>query len=180
MPVTGYTRQSLANIQPNLNINAADFNAEFNVLATAFDNTSGHDHSGSVAGDGAKISLTTSITGILPTANGGTGSATITGSGLPVFQTSPTIITPALTGPITIGTGGLTITTGGITVTGNSTITGTLQTSGALIVNTGGFTVSAGGITATGNSTITGTLTTSGALTASAGGVFDGSNRVFS
>ncbi len=197
---SGYTRQALANIQPLLNINAADLNVEFNTLANAFDSTSGHDHSGSVAGDGAKISLTTAITGILPTANGGTGSATITGSGLPVFQISPTIITPALTGPITLGTGGLTITTGGltvsaggITVTGNSTITGTGNVTSTLLVG-GALTVSAGGITVTGNITITGTLITSGALTVSsggmvvtaggmnaiAGGVFDAGLRVFS
>ena len=74
--VAGYTRQALANIQPGLRANAEDCNAEWNQLATAFDNTAGHDHSGSVAGDAAKIPLTTAVTGVLPIANGGTGSAT--------------------------------------------------------------------------------------------------------
>jgi hypothetical protein len=40
------------------------------------------------------LPLTTGVTGILPIANGGTGSATATGSGTPVFSTSPTLTTP--------------------------------------------------------------------------------------
>ena len=72
----GYIRQSSAEIQPSLAINAEDLNAEFDQLASAFDSTSGHDHSGSVSGDGAKIGLTTAVTGALPVANGGTGLTT--------------------------------------------------------------------------------------------------------
>lgn len=70
---TGYVRQSSGNIQPGLVANAEDLNAEFNALVSAFDNTVGHDHSGSVSGDGAKINAASSLTGILPVANGGTG-----------------------------------------------------------------------------------------------------------
>lgn len=157
MAANGYVRQSSANIQPNLNINSADLNAEYNVLATAFDNTSGHDHSGSVAGDGAKIILTTSVTGTLPIANGGTGSTTATGAGLTVLQTSPTILTPtiaSITGPTTIATGTLTSAVG-------------------IVVTTGGLTVTAGGANITGNSTVT------GAFNATAG-IQDNSNRVYS
>jgi len=76
MSTTGYTRQSSANIQPNLTIDAGDLNAEYNQLASAFDNTTGHDHSGSSTGVGQQISLTAAVTGILPAANGGTGTST--------------------------------------------------------------------------------------------------------
>lgn len=77
----GYVRQSTANIQPNLEINAGDHNAEYDEIAAAFDNTTGHDHSGGATGVGAKISMTASVTGTLPIANGGTGLATIGTSG---------------------------------------------------------------------------------------------------
>lgn len=78
----GYTRQAAANIQAGLRANAEDVDAEYDALARAFDNAAGHDHSGSVAGDGAKISLTAGVTGVLPIANGGTGSS---GGTAPVF-----------------------------------------------------------------------------------------------
>src|ERR1041385_293815 len=69
----GYTRQSAGNIQAGLPIQSADLNNEFNQLQSAFDTTTGHDHSGSASGTGAKIALATSVTGVLPVANGGTG-----------------------------------------------------------------------------------------------------------
>ena len=69
--MAGYTRQSASSIQNTLDITAAPLNAEFNQLQTAF-GTSGHTHTG-VAGDSAKISLTSSVTGYLPAANGGVG-----------------------------------------------------------------------------------------------------------
>jgi hypothetical protein len=68
---TGYSRQSAASIVSGLTITAAAFNNEFNQLQSAFDTTSGHNHDGSTAGCGPKIVLTTSVTGVLPTANGG-------------------------------------------------------------------------------------------------------------
>jgi hypothetical protein len=74
MVATGYTRQSAAEITTGATIDAADLNAEFEALATAFDATSGHDHSGAALGK--PIVLTTSVTGTLPIANGGTGGAT--------------------------------------------------------------------------------------------------------
>ena len=46
-----------------------------------------------------QVHLATDVSGILATTNGGTGSATITGSGIPVFQTSPTINSPSITNP---------------------------------------------------------------------------------
>jgi hypothetical protein len=70
--MTGYTRQSAANISDGLTIFAEDINNEFNAIQTAFNGTTGHTHDGSI-GSGPKISLTTSISGILPAANGGSG-----------------------------------------------------------------------------------------------------------
>lgn len=45
---------------------------------------------------GAVVSLTADVSGILPIANGGTASATATGSGSAVLATSPTLVTPVL------------------------------------------------------------------------------------
>ena len=42
------------------------------------------------------VVLTTDVTGILPTANGGTGTSSSTGSGALVLATSPTLVTPIL------------------------------------------------------------------------------------
>lgn len=69
---SGYTRQSAGNIQAGLPIQAADLNNEFNQLQSAFDTTTGHDHSGSASGTGAKINLANAVTSVLPLANGGT------------------------------------------------------------------------------------------------------------
>lgn len=68
----GYTRQALANIANGLTIFAVDINNELNAVQSAFNGTSGHAHDGSI-GNGPKIGLTTSITGVLPVANGGLG-----------------------------------------------------------------------------------------------------------
>lgn len=70
---TGYTRQST--ITTGNTIEASDFNDEFNLLEDAFNASTGHSHDGS-AGESQKIPLTTSVTGTLPVANGGTGGAT--------------------------------------------------------------------------------------------------------
>jgi hypothetical protein len=68
--MTGYTRQSTADIQPGQDITASPLNAEFNQLQSAFDASTGHSHDGT-AGNAPKIDLTTSISGVLPVANGG-------------------------------------------------------------------------------------------------------------
>lgn len=69
---TGYTRQSAAEIQTGEVIEAAPLNAEFNQLQSAFDSTVGHTHDGTV-GEGPRINLANSVTGVLPVANGGSG-----------------------------------------------------------------------------------------------------------
>ena len=68
----GYTRQSAAEIFDGETIDAIDHNREFNQLQSAFSGTTGHSHDGTT-GNGPKISLTSSVIGVLPVANGGTG-----------------------------------------------------------------------------------------------------------
>lgn len=72
---TGYTRQSAANIITDNVIEAADLNAEFNLLESAFNSSTGHSHDGT-SGEGPQIALTSGISGVLPIANGGTNAAT--------------------------------------------------------------------------------------------------------
>jgi hypothetical protein len=67
---TGYVRQSAADIVTGNVVEAGPLNAEFNQLRDAFHETSGHAHDGTT-GEGPKISLVTSISGVLPVANGG-------------------------------------------------------------------------------------------------------------
>jgi len=69
---TGYVRQSSADIVAGNVIEAGPLNAEFNQLRDAFNGSSGHAHDGTT-GEGPKISLTTSISGILPAIHGGVG-----------------------------------------------------------------------------------------------------------
>ncbi len=80
--MTGYTRQSEAEIVDGQIINASDFNTEYDQLEAAFDGTTGHAHTGG-SGDGAKIILTTGTSGILPLANGGTGISALTPGSIP-------------------------------------------------------------------------------------------------
>lgn len=71
--MTGYTRQSIASIINGSNITAPPLNAEFDQLLAAFHATTGHTHDGTSAGAAPKINLTTSVSNILPVANGGSG-----------------------------------------------------------------------------------------------------------
>lgn len=93
---TGYTRQSAANIAPGLAIASADINTELNQVQSAFDNTTGHDHTGSASGTGAKISLANSVTGTVAVANGGTGLTSGTSGGIPAYTGSTTITSSGL------------------------------------------------------------------------------------
>ena len=72
--MAGYIRQSVADIINGAEITAPPLNAEFNQLVAAFNASSGHSHTGAT-GEAPKINLTTSVSGVLPAANGGTGGA---------------------------------------------------------------------------------------------------------
>lgn len=69
--MAGYIRQSAATIIPGANITSSPLNSEFNKLVEVFNKTTGHSHNGSTTGEGPLINLTTSISGFLPSANGG-------------------------------------------------------------------------------------------------------------
>ncbi len=69
---TGYTRQAAADIVDGNIIEAPPLNAEFNQIQAFAHGTTGHAHDGT-SGNGPKINLNTSVTGTLPTANGGIG-----------------------------------------------------------------------------------------------------------
>jgi hypothetical protein len=77
--MAGYTRQSAAEIVTGATITAAMFNNEYNQIEAAFNGASGHAHDGTT-GNGPRIGLTTSVSGVLPLANGGTGVSTLTAS----------------------------------------------------------------------------------------------------
>lgn len=68
--MAGYTRQSTADIQTGEDVLAAPLNVEFNAIRDAFNGTTGHEHDGTT-GNGPKIDLTSSVSGVLPVANGG-------------------------------------------------------------------------------------------------------------
>ena len=70
--MTGYTRQSVADIINGLEVTAPPLNAEFNQVAAAFNASTGHSHDGST-GNAPPINLVTSIIGYLPLGNGGVG-----------------------------------------------------------------------------------------------------------
>lgn len=70
--MAGYVRQSQASILNGTTITAPPLNAEFDQLLAAFNATTGHGHTGAT-GDSPKIPLATSVSGYLPSENGGTG-----------------------------------------------------------------------------------------------------------
>jgi len=72
---SGYVRQEAANIITGNTIEASHLNNEFNALLAAFDASTGHSHDGT-PGEGPQISLTASVSGTLPVANGGTNATT--------------------------------------------------------------------------------------------------------
>jgi len=136
----GYTRQSV--FTDGDDITAGLFNDEYDKLVDAFNETTGHNHDGTVAG-GAPVPLSTGISGL------GTGVATFlatptsanlaaavtneTGSGALVFANSPTLITPALGTPSALVGTNITGTAAGLTagnVTTNANLTGAVTSVG--------------------------------------------------
>jgi hypothetical protein len=69
--MAGYTRQSRPDITNGADVTAPPLNAEFDQVETAF-GTGGHSHDGT-AGNAPKINLATSVSGFLPSTNGGIG-----------------------------------------------------------------------------------------------------------
>lgn len=94
--MAGYTRQSTGNIVAGQPITATPLNNEFDALQTAFSAGSGHTHDGST-GSSPKINLTTSVSQILPAANGGTGLTTI--AGFVTLTGTETLTNKTLTNP---------------------------------------------------------------------------------
>ena len=81
---TGYTRQSAGSITDGATIQASHFNNEYNQVESAFNATTGHDHSGG-AGLSQEIALSggaIGVTGTLAVGNGGTGVTTLTDGGI--------------------------------------------------------------------------------------------------
>lgn len=76
--MTGYVRQSVADILPGEEVRAEPLNAEFNRLQMAFNGDTGHTHDGT-PGSGPKLNLVNTVSGVLPVANGGTGVNTLDG-----------------------------------------------------------------------------------------------------
>ena len=69
--MAGYTRQSRPDITNGADVTAPPLNAEFDQVETAF-GVGGHSHDGT-AGNAPKINLATSVSGFLPSSNGGIG-----------------------------------------------------------------------------------------------------------
>ena len=110
--------------------------------------------SGGVGWQNVNLGSTT-VTGTVAVANGGTGVTTSTGSGSVVLSTSPTLTTPTLSGNTTAGTI-------------NST---TIPSSATLLTSTTGVTTFAGGTTGlTPASATSGAITLAGTLAVANGG----------
>lgn len=178
MSEVGYSRQSAANIITGNLIQAADLNAEFNQLQSAFGASGGHMHDGT-AGCGQPIppaglnSLTGSSAGLL-IANGSNafGAVTLTGTSNQITITNGTGVAGNPTFSIATGYLGQTsITTLGTVTTGvwNGTIISSAY--GGTGINNGASTITLGGslntsstVAISGAVSINGAVTTAGAI----------------
>ena len=165
--MAGYTRQDTANNIANGNvIDADDFDAEYNAIEGAFNNTSGHTHDGT-SGEGAPITrvgpaqdLIESGVAVMPKSTNtlDLGSAavqykdaffdgTVNTDVLTVDGTATIASTLGVTGVATLGS--------------NLNVAGATGVDGDFDVNTNKFTVNA----TTGNTAVAGTLGVTGATT---------------
>lgn len=121
---TGYTRQSSAEIVTGAAVTAEPLNNEFNAIQSAFNATTGHTHDGTL-GEGPQINVTTSVTGVLPVANGGTGASSLTDGGILLGSGTGAITAMAVLadGAIVVGDG----TTDPVVLAALTSSTGTLK-----------------------------------------------------
>jgi len=165
--MAGYTRQDTANNIANGNvIDADDFDAEYNAIEGAFNNTSGHTHDGT-AGEGAPITkvgpaqdLIVSGVAVMPK------STNTLDLGSAAVQYKDAFFDGTVnTDDITVdGTATIASTLGvtGVTTLGNNlNVAGAAGVDGDFDVNTNKFTVNA----TTGNTAVAGTLGVTGAAT---------------
>lgn len=121
--MTGYTRQSAADIVTSNTIQASHFNAEYNLIQSTFDALTGHNHDGTTGG-GAKIPPA-GITGLTNTSSGlicadganSTNPRTLTGTSNEITVTNGTGASgnPTLSLPSALTFTGKTITGGTFT-----------------------------------------------------------------
>lgn len=91
----GYVRQSDPDIDPGEEITAEIFDAEFNAIESAFNQSVGHSHDGTT-GEGPKINLTTSVVDVLPRSNGGTGTSSTDYFYVEALDNDPSAIDPII------------------------------------------------------------------------------------
>lgn len=181
MTVSGYTRQSAAQIASSQQVTSSCFNNEFNQLQSAFSAASGHAHDGTTGGGqpllaGSLTGLSNSSNGLL-IVNGASGflPRVLTGTSGKITVTNgdgsagnPTLtIDSAYVGQSTITTLG-TVATG---VWAGTTVTGSHGGTGA--TNVGVLTYGSNNITFTTGGTTTLTLPASGTLLSSANNLSD-------
>ena len=165
--MAGYTRQDTANNIANGNvIDADDFDAEYNAIEGAFNNTSGHTHDGT-AGEGAPITKVGPVQDLIVSSIAVMPKSTNTldlGSAAVQYKDAffdGTVNTDVLTvdGTATIAS---TLDVTGVTTLGNNLdVAGATGVDGDFDVNTNKFTVNA----TTGNTAVAGTLGVTGATT---------------
>ena len=167
--MAGYTRQDTANNIANGNvIDADDFDAEYNAIEGAFNNTSGHTHDGT-SGEGAPITkvgpaqdLIVSGVAVMPKSTNtlDLGSASVQYKDA-YFDGKVNTDTLEVDGTATVAS---TLDVTGVTTLGNNlNVAGATGVDGNFDVNTTKFTVNA----TTGNTAVAGTLGVTGATTLS-------------